>query len=72
MSEERFIKFKVTGSLPMALPLWTEKDWCHPECYARWSQLEAEEQALLGGHVHYNGTAWRVPESGCPPMLHEA
>lgn len=68
------MKVQIVGRLPMALPLWKRDDWCHAECYEKWTQLDSEFQALLGGHVHFDITTgyWRVPSDGCPPILIES
>lgn len=60
---------EITGRIPAALPLWRREQWCHEDCYRRWSDLDGGVQALLGGHVHFDGESWRVPETLPPLML---
>ena len=47
----------------LAIPTITSGQWCHPACYARWAQLPIETRGVLGGHIHFDGEAWRVPFS---------
>lgn len=60
-----------SGALPLALPNLRPEDWCHAECYARWTRKSKERQGILGGHIHYDEAedAWSVP---FPVALHPA
>lgn len=55
------VVFVRTGNLDLAIPTISPSEWCHAECYERWSRLSRATQGILGGHIHFSDGSWSVP-----------
>jgi len=50
----------------LAVPTFGSDRWCHLECCTRW--VQCPERGFLGGHIHFDGEAWRVPSGMTVPL----